>query len=153
MALTAGRHLKPERPVGVAISWRTVWRKHSLTRPKKNRLPALDGPVLSMLPAGDKTASPVGSNPKAPLMNGWRTRNQIRNQRPDHSRRRVDARRRESSRSAEFRTASLPARSHPGNQVTRAAGPRPNRPARVVATLCPRLGDRRNESDIFFPPQ
>ena len=151
--LAAGRHLKPERPVGVARGWRIVWRKPLLTRSKKNRLPALDGPVLSIHPAGDTAASPVGSNPIAPLENDWRTRNQIRNQRPDHSRKRADTRRRESSRSVVFRTASKQARSYPGNQVTRVAGRRPYRPARVVATLYPRLGDTRNESDIFFPRQ
>src|SRR5271157_4189312 len=113
MALTAGWYLKPERPVGVSIGWRTVWRKHSLTRSKKNRLPALGGPVLSMHPAGDTTASPVGSNPIVPLVNDWRTRNQIRNRRPDHGRKRADARRRDSSRSARFRTASMQERSYP----------------------------------------
>src|SRR5271157_5744749 len=153
MALTPGWYLKPERPVGVAIGWRTAWRKHSPTRPKKSRLPALGGPVLPMHPAGDTTASPVGSNPIAPLVNDWRTRNQIRNQRPDHSRKRADARRREPSRSARFRTASMRARSYLGNQARRVAGPRPYRPARVVATSCPRLSDTRNDSDIYFPPQ
>jgi hypothetical protein len=126
--------------------WRTVWRKPSLTRSTK-----IDGlarrTTFSILPALGTAALPVWIESHSAIVSGWRTKPAPESE-TDHNRPRADARRREIRTIGRFRTASLRERSS-WKPVKRAEG-RHAPASAVVATLCPRLGDTRNESDIFL---